>query len=115
MSLTRNAPVLIEERARIVDDLLLAPIPGSPPTAHLLKFTIPVSLPMTPGSEAVGPEDQVTAYIRISLTAPGATGPQAAPIILRDFPERAPESSSSRSLPLHPEHPPRVSGMVEPL
>jgi predicted component of type VI protein secretion system len=82
---------------------------------HLLKFTIPVSLPITPGSEAVGPEDQVTAYIRISVTAPGATVPQTAAIVLPDFPELAPELSGSRSVPHHREHPPRVSGMVEPL
>jgi hypothetical protein len=56
----------------------------------------------------------VTAYVRISLTAPGATGPQAAGII-PDFPELAPELSGGSGVPLHPEHPPRVSSMVEPL
>jgi len=39
MSLTRNAPVLIEERPRIADDLLLAPIPGSPQTGQDVRYS----------------------------------------------------------------------------
>jgi type VI secretion system protein ImpA len=38
MSLTRNAPVLIEERAKIGDDRLLAPIPGSRPTGQDVRY-----------------------------------------------------------------------------
>jgi len=39
MSLTPNAPVLIEERAKIADDLLLAPLPGSRPTGQDVRYS----------------------------------------------------------------------------
>jgi type VI secretion system protein ImpA len=39
MSLTRDAPALIEDRAKTADDLLLAPIPGPCPTGQDVRYS----------------------------------------------------------------------------
>jgi type VI secretion system protein ImpA len=39
MSLTRKAPVLIEDRAKAADDLLLTPIPGPRPTGQDVRYS----------------------------------------------------------------------------
>ncbi len=98
---------------KLLREHLAAPDEADPGSAdavpHLLKFTIPVSVPNTERAKPVTPEDQVIAYIRISLTAPGATGPKAAALVLPDFPEQAPDLSAGRSRMLFPEATPKLS------
>lgn len=75
--------------------------PGTPDAVpHLLKFTIPVSVTNVAGSKPVTPEDQVVVYIRVALSAPGATGPKAVAPVLPEFPEHAPALSVGAPTPL---------------